>query len=357
MSKDLAQPTVNVPREWLLGGLLLLCCLSWFLLNPSSALVEALYSRRIYPFLSSLVVPLTSFLPFSLATVLLLSLPLLWLAFSIRSFQKRTSRGWLALWLWRTLVCLAILYGLFVIFWGANYRREAIEHLAHLPATSVIPSDVENLAKALQNILEETVNSQRNTARAAKAIKTSLEQTTFDLTGVTPTLPTFAKRLPGGWLILAGSASGVVSPWTLEAHVDGALPEVSYLAVGAHELAHIAGFAGEADADLVAAIAGLKAQDAFARYAVALRLWWDVVATFTPEDQKAYLEQLPKQALIDLESTFEPYRRYQLPNWIQSLQRSSYNQYLKTQGVEAGLADYSRIVNLLVKAQKQGLLE
>jgi hypothetical protein len=251
---------------------------------------------------------------------------------------------------------ITVIYALFVIFWGANYRRHPVEQLFGLVDQTLSQGDVETLAKSLQSIVEAKVNTERNLSLATSAIQTSLSDLYLTLSGVSITLPEL-KRLPPGWLILSGRASGVISPWTLEAHVDGALPDLAFIAVGAHELAHLAGFGGEADADFVSAVAGLKAKDDYARYAVALRLWWDVVATLPSDTQKAYLESLPAQARADLESMFEPYRRYRVPNWIQQLQQKSYNQYLKSQGVEAGITDYSRIVNLLVRAQKQNLLE
>ncbi len=300
------------------------------------------------------MISLTGQIPFSLATVLLIALPLVWVFITIRSYQKRQTWWWLGWWLWRSVLSLAALYVLFVILWGANYRREPIETLFKLSESSISQTDLESLAASLQTIIEDTVDSERDLARATSAIRDSLVQTSYNLTGHTLRLPE-VKRLPPGWLILSGRASGVVSPWTLEVHVDGALPDVSYIAVGAHELAHLAGFAGEADADFISAIAGLNAQDNYARYSVALRLWWDAVATFPTSTQKDYLDKLPQKAREDLESSFEPYRRYKLPAWIQNIQSQTYNQYLKTQGVEAGIADYSRIVNLLVKAQKQKL--
>ena len=343
-------------RGWLLGSLLLALCILWALVPVSSQWIETIYSRNIYPGLASLMMSLTGALPFSLATVLLITLPLLWIIISLRSFQKRQSFWWLVYWLWRTLMALAIIYALFVMFWGANYRRENIEHLFALTETTISQTDIEALVNSLQDILEQTVDSDRNMPQAMTAINDSLNNLNYNLTGKNLRLPK-VKPLPPGWLILAGRASGVVSPWTLEAHVDGALPEVAMIAVGAHELAHLAGFAGEADADFVGAMAGLNAKDDYARYAVALRLWWEVVATLPVDQQANYFENLPIEATRDIRASIEPYQRYRLPNWIQQFQQKSYNQYLKSQGVEAGIADYSRIVSLLVRAQKQNLLE
>lgn len=327
-------------------------CILWLLSKPPTSWIEQIYSRGLYPFVSGMIIPITAAIPFSLSTLLLLAIPLLWTVISLSSFQKRQSNWWWGWWLWRSLVTASIIYALFVLLWGANYRRESVETLYGLPDLSISQDEVKTLADSLLKTIETTVNAERNETRAITAIQDAMIQINYNLTGASLTLPV-PKRLPAGWLILSGRASGVVSPWTLEAHVDGALPEVAYIAVGAHELAHLAGFAGEADADFVSAIAGLNAKDDYARYAVALKIWWDAVSTFSTELQKQYLDKLPSQARADLESSFEPYRRYRMPIWIQRLQHQSYDWYLKTQGVEAGISDYSRIISLLVKAQKQ----
>lgn len=60
--------------------------------------------------------------------------------------------------------------------------------------------------------------------------------------------------LPGGLLMRFG-VSGVFSPFTFEAHVDPALPLPTLPFVAAHELAHVAGFASEDEANFVAWLA------------------------------------------------------------------------------------------------------
>ena len=103
-------------------------------------------------------------------------------------------------------------------------------------------------------------------------------------------------------------------------------------------------------------MAGFRADNNFARYASALRLWQDA-AWQLPSDQRAFFRnQLPEQARTDLEAMLEPYRTYQMPAWVKDVQRSFYNSYLQSQGVEAGIQDYSRTVDLIIAAQKQGLL-
>jgi hypothetical protein len=157
-----------------------------------------------------------------------------------------------------------------------------------------------------------------------------------------------------GFLLLSGNAIGVVSPWLLEAHVDGALPVPHHLTVTLHEFVHLAGYAGEADADFLAAVAGMRAEDALMRYSTALSLFSKVAWRLPPERYLTLYEQLPEQAKADLEAMRETVRRYQVPNWFEQVQTRVYDSYLKSQGVEAGIRDYGRMVNWLVEAHAVG---
>ena len=344
-------------RSFLLGALAIGLSVWWLVSNPSPTQVEALYSRSLYPAFAKLIVPLTNSFPVSLAGILLLLLPLVWLLSLRVGWRRRSSTIlWLFKSMWGTAVGAAIIFLLFISLWGANYQRLPIEALFALPDTLPIQDDLVVLTDTFMATIQEGATAPRRGDAALASVAVAMRQLVVETTDVMPTLPEQVKRAPAGSLIRLGSASGVASPWTLEPHVDGALPDVSYVAVGAHELAHIAGYAGEADADFISALAGLRATDSFARYAVALRLWRSAVAQLPPEAQKRYYEQLPNRAKRDLEAMAKPYERYQPPRFIATIQRRSYDRYLKTQGVEAGVADYSRIINLLIRAQKKGLL-
>ncbi len=335
---------------------LVLCLLWWFFFTPSSSWVERVYSQGFYAWLSSWWVPLSNAASFSWAALLLSVLPVAYLLMVFLSFRRNIFWKGLFLVFSRTLASFIIIAAWFVVTWGANYQRDSIETQMNLQTNAATETDLEQLLKTLTIIIQETVTAERNEQEATEAIRISLEETVETLTGIRPTIPNNVKRLPNGSLILLGRASGIMSPWTLEPHIDGALPSLSYVAIGAHELAHVAGYAGEADADLISAIAGLNAQNEFANYAVALRFWQSAIWQLPQAKQASFRDQLPEQAKKDLEAMNAPYRNYQLPQFVQRIQQQSYDRYLKTQGVSSGIQDYSRAIDLLIKAQKQGLV-
>ena len=121
---------------------------------------------------------------------------------------------------------------------------------------------------------------------------------------------------------------------------------------GGHELAHLAGFALESDADVASAIAGLRAGNPFARYATALR-WWSKLPS---PPVAAGPSLLPRRARDDLEALARALKAHQAPAFMQDVQRSSYDTYLKTQRVPDGIENYDAAVAYLVSALEKGLL-
>jgi hypothetical protein len=336
--------------ELALSILLTAGILVWTLVNPSSQWLEEHYSRGLYQTITAVLVPITNSVPFSISAVLLVTLPIIWLVWTVQRFRRRQFFKWLR----RTVFFALLIYSLFLFTWGANYGRESIESQLGLDVVTFTEDDLQTLVNTLANIIQENVNTERNLETAKASLRASLIETVETITGITPTLPTWVKSLPSGSLILGGNASGVISPFTLEPHLDGALSEPYALAVGTHELAHIAGYAGEADTDFVAALAGLNASDPYARYATALKLWNDAVAQLPEDKRGAAFATLPERAKDDLNKMYEPFRHYRLPQWMQKLQTGLYNQYLTSQGVEEGIKDYSRTTTLLLAAQSQG---
>jgi hypothetical protein len=340
-------------RRFVLGTSLALFVLLWHLVPWSAAFVEQYYARGLYPHIAALLAPLVDSVSFSLSAMLLIALALLALVWLAWGWQRqgvgkvaRRKTG-------DALLFALVTYVLFVLLWGANYQRQSVETLLSLDLSPVSAEEVEALAEALAGLVATLEPElQRDEIVALASLRKALQEVVAEVTGVTPPLPTRVKQLPPGLLIGLG-ASGFISPWLLEPHVERALPEPFKLAVAAHELAHVAGFAGEADADLIAALAGLQASDPYARYATALKLLSDSLTALPPPSREALLGALPAAARRELAEVREVVARYQRP-WLTALSHFVYDRYLQAQGVEAGVADYGRTLTLLVQASRSG---
>ena len=336
-------------RAWRYGvvGSLVFLLAAWLV----SPLVQAAYAQQLYPVMTNLLVPITSLIPFSLSAVLV-PVAVVGLLVSLTLMLKSTRR---MVWLRRGLIALLLGYGWFVVAWGGNYERESVETLLSLPEQSIGEAEVLELTHYFAEVVTENVDSSRDVSRALASVRTSLlrDLNTYGLNGVR--LPPTVKMLPAGTLLTFGYA-GVISPFTLEAHVDSGVTDTTKVSVGAHELAHVAGFAGEADTYLVSTLAGLKADDRFARYSIALGMFDRASAQLPSEARQELISALPTAAQEDYWAIQDAKRRYYRPALAQPLS-GVYDTYLRSQGVSAGVSDYGRVIKLLIHAQEKGLLE
>jgi hypothetical protein len=243
----------------------------------------------------------------------------------------------------------------FVVFWGAGYQRVPVEERLGLDL-ELHPVENELLREELllyiaQHIPEPDL---RQRDEAVASIAASMAELVHLWDGTPIRLPRRVKAAPAGFLLYQGT-TGVCAPFTLEANVDGALPDVAFVYTAAHELGHVAGFNTEAGATLVGFAAGLQAAHPFARYATALDLYTDLVNLLPPMQWEREIRRLPEAALADLQHIRATYDHHVNP-WLREKQRAIYEQYLQSQGVEEGLVNYAQGAVLFASAWRKGVI-
>lgn len=174
----------------------------------------------------------------------------------------------------------------------------------------------------------------------AAALRRELLPATAPARDAAPAPAARVKELPAGTLLRLGYA-GVVSPWLLEPHVDAGLPPVARLGVALHELAHVAGFAQEAEAEAVAHLAGITCDNPNVRYAAAVRLAGGVAAGMDPAATARFVDAWPARAVADTEAAARAAARFEAP-LLKGGANAVYDAYLRAQGGADGLAGYGR---------------
>jgi hypothetical protein len=137
----------------------------------------------------------------------------------------------------------------------------------------------------------------------------------------------------------------MMNPFGLETIVSPDLLPFERPFVLAHEWAHLAGYAPEADASFVGLLAALGA-DAPSEYSAWLALFDHAVGQLPASEQRASVAELGPGPTADRMAIAA-----RLDDRIEIVARASwdtYDQYLKSQGVQEGVASYSRVVELLL---------
>lgn len=300
------------------------------------------WARHVYPALSRAIVPLSERAPWPWTPLAALALIATVVALARSAPSRR--RAWA-----RAAGVVLLLTAGFEAVWGLHGARpSATARLGLAPvgaSAAPVPSDeaeLRPLAERLEALLARDASAgPLDEPGAYAAVRRELSAFA---PGVR--LPQRSKRLPPGWLGSLGVA-GVISPWTLEAHVDGGLPAWARASVSAHELAHLAGFAGEADAELLGLLAALRSDHPHARYAGALRAWASLPATVrTPS-------ALPARAEEDLRALREALTSRR-DAWADPAWRL-YDLWLRGRGQEEGVTGYAIGPRLLARAAEAGL--
>jgi len=333
----------------------------WNVFPPPAPWVELGYSRGLQPVLASVVIPVGDLFPFPLGALLCAAAAALMLGW-IAVDGIRALRGGIPLrrralrWGGVALQAVIIGYAWFLLVWGAGYRRERLEDRLGLGSARPEEGEIEAWIGSLTGMIRRDLPApgERDEVRAVTSIRESLVELLREWEGRGRSIPHRLKRLPAGTLLASGTV-GMLIPFFLEAHVDAGDLEVGRLQAAGHELAHAAGLCGEADADLAGAMAGLRARDPYARYAAALSVFRDF-AQHLPRDAmgKAYAE-LPAEAVLDLEGIAKNRKSYRADT-LARVGRRAYDSYLRSHGLEEGVKEYGRLVELLVRAVRKGIV-
>ena len=321
---------------------------------PSSPpTVERYYARGIYPALQAQLTALSNRATLSLFD-LTLSLAILaviggWM-FWLRRVRRERSIKPIGRGLFATLTGAAIVYLWFLVAWGFNYARPPLESMIPYEPSRVTPIAVRALA-------EHAVREANRTHAAAHAagfpalhdsprpLVDALHQVERELGRPQPTQVAQPKT---SWLspfFRASGVSGMLAPFYLETLLNPDLTGPERPSVLAHEWAHLSGFAPESDASFVGYLAALRAGPA-AEYSVWLDLVSEAANQLQPVTQRLVLQKLEAGPRRDQEAI-----RERLKALVQPVERaawSTYDQMLKSQGVEEGVQSYSRVIQLLI---------
>jgi len=249
-----------------------------------------------------------------------------------------------------TITTAAFVYLWFLVLWGFNYGRPPLESVLAYDAARVTPLAVRALAEQAVREANGTYSAAHAAgfpaiAETPRALADALHAVEKELGRVRPTVLAVPKR---SWLspfFRASGVSGMVAPFFLETLINPDLTGPERPAVLAHEWAHLSGFAPESDASYVGLLAALRADPA-SQYSAWLELVSEAASQLQPVTQRLVLAPLDPGPRADQDAI-----RQRLQALVRPVERAAWNTYdqmLKSQGVEDGVRSYSRVVQLLI---------
>jgi len=331
----------------------ILLALAAALFPPAPPTVERYYARGLYPFIQGNLTSWSNrtavaWFDVTLALLILIAIGS-WIHW-LRCVRRQRSVKPIARGLFATLAGASVVYLWFLAAWGLNYARPALESQIPFDESRITPPAVRALA-------ELAVREANRTYAAAHAegfpsihdwpttLGDALHQVERELGRPSPTRVAHPKTSILSPFYRAAGVSGQLGPFFLETLLNPDLTGPERPAVLAHEWAHLSGWAPESEASYVGYLAAWRAGPA-AEYSAWLDLVSAASSQLQPVTQRLVLEQLEAGPRRDQDAI-----RERLKALIQPVERaawSTYDQMLKSQGVEEGVRSYSRVIQLLI---------
>lgn len=339
---------------------LVLAVIAVALAPPAAASVERWYAKSLYPILQSNLTALSNHAPIALFDVAIIAFALIAIAiwiWSIRLARKKQAMRSLARGVAATLTLFAVIYLWFLGSWGLNYARPPLESQLAFDASRITPDAVRALAEHAVDRANKTYTAAHAAGfpaitDAPQRLIDALHQVERELGRPRATIVAMPKRSLFTPFYRASGVSGQLGPFFLETLLNPDLTGPERPAVLAHEWAHLSGYAPESDASFVGLLAALRAGPA-AEYSVWLDLVSEASSQLQPVTQRVVLQKLEAGPRADQEAI-----RERLKSLVRPVERaawSTYDQMLKSQGVEEGIQSYSRVIQLLIGTDVLGL--
>ena len=345
---------------WIALGLLAIVVRSL----ASPAAIEQYYSRGLFVVIRHIFDVFTGIFPIALVYLLFVGL-LVWIVRTIQRIRKdaRPLKTKLGSALFSTLAFIFGVIFLFLVLWGFNYGRISVEEQMGFETTPLsleeLKMELDSTTKVLE-ILRKNVPQSSDSAFTASYLPIDLEPTMREV--LTTTLKKYGfptpgkvrgrKLLPRG-ILLRISTAGIYIPFTGEGHIDGGLHPIQLPFVMAHEMAHGYGFGDEGTCNFLAFLACIESDDALLRYIGYFSYWRYVASNYRRYEPAAYKDFYDKKVPLgvknDLKAIYAEMDKY--PDIFPAVRDAVYDNYLRAQGINEGIQNYSRIL-MLEKGRK-----
>ena len=251
----------------------------------------------------------------------------------------------------------------FYVLWGFNYNRPNIYKELSMQDQKIDSTYMmEELGRVTEQLIttRALISSDSLTALGEKDIPDDMEtliRVELEKLLQSWDVPTYGrvrvrKLLPKG-ILLRFSTAGVYVPYALEGHIDGGLHPIQWPFTMAHEMSHGYGYGDEGTCNFTGYLACMQSDHPMLRYSALRAYWRYLISDLRKLDKELYRQQmisLPRGIKTDLNEIIQYMDRY--PDIMPAVRDKVYDNYLKSHGVKAGLANYSHMIKY-VKAYRE----
>ena len=302
-----------------------------------------------------------TWIPFSLAEMLLLLLPV-WLLLIVTFAFRRYCDSWR-----NTFVFLGILlsgvcvvFNLFVWNFAAGYHTTSLDQKLGLDRSEISAQELYGtaliLTEELNRLSGETMALESGAtlmpysyAEMNKKLMTAYEKAEQKY-GFLHHFPSSVKPVMLSEPMSYTHITGVYTFFTGEANINVNFPDYTIPYTAAHELAHQRGIAREDEANFVAFLVCMESDDPYIRYSACLNVYEYVVSALARADRTLYKEAysaLSQKIRLEEKAYSAFFEKYK-DNVAANVSQATNDAYLKGQGASEGTKSYGLVAELAV---------
>ena len=331
-------------------------------------ITERVYSRTIFPVISSAIGLVASIFPFSIIGIVIwcaVPVVLLWIAHVVRRLKKSGDRRSVWLSALRTVVFVpSLIFFIFAVTCAPNFSRLTFAEQSGLP---VRDSTSDELAELCGDLIEKTVSareeiSEQDGVFSAGEFKTLSQDALEAFSALREDYPFFQrvyvapKVMPESEVLSYIETTGFYSCFTSEPNVNTRMPDLELPFTMCHELAHTSGFMREDEANFIGYLACKKSGNPALRYSglicalnYSMNQLYKVDKARYTELRAAYSEGMERD-LAQLNAYWQPYFRTATAKTYSKVNDA----FLKLNNQSDGRQSYGRMVDLLLAEYRTG---
>ncbi len=322
------------------------------------------FNRYIASVLRAVLAYLTGWIPFSLAEMFVILVPLIIVALVIYA-NRRYADSWHDVFVFCGIVLslAGLFFSLFTFGFASAYRGTRLNEKLGIDRSDVSAEELYGTAV----ILAENVNAEAARVAFREGGFSVMPYSYYDMNDklieaydTACDKYSFLQRIDSklkpvmlSELMSYTHITGVYSFFTGEANINVAFPDYTIPYTAAHELAHQRGIAREDEANFMAFLVCIESEDAYIRYCGYLNLYEYVASALYSADQQLYREasaKLNTEVKYEMSAYSEFYEKYR-HSVAADVSGAVNNTFLTIQGTE-GTKSYGMVVDLAVAYYK-----
>lgn len=303
------------------------------------------YSVSIYPLITGSAGRLFGAVPFSVAEIAVCVLPFI-IAADIFYFRRdlRTAFSHIAL-------IASVLFFLYAANCGVNYHRNSFVDQKALADAEFTQDQLEEFCEYVIGRLDECgpEPDYPQGKDLADSARLSMYRLSEDVPSLRGHYPPPKQLTVLSRAFSAMGVSGIYSPFTVEANINGEMPGMEKPFTACHELSHLRGYMNEGEASYIGWLACIGSEDpSFSRsgWLIAWLYAGGALRRADPESYDRLCKKLPSYAVSEIEenSLFWTSRETK----ASEVQDRINDAYLKANGLKGGIQSYGMLTTLML---------